>query len=163
MKTLNGIFAIACVVMLAAHLVVPGLVRGNADEEANRATPERIVPLTKAQLVSNVPHFYIFDYEGDPQPGKRYWVRVNDSTWVERYPDGFQSTFKVLGHAKINDTEGTIVVKVAGSPRKTGTDNHGGLQAFIPDKGSAVMHHWYRNIERGDVEWNDLGAMYNVE
>jgi len=121
------------------------------------------VPLTKAQLVSKVPQYYSFDYDADPQPGKRYWLRVDNSTWIERYPDGFQSTFKVLGHARVNDTEGTIVVKVAGSPRRTGTDNKGGLQAFIPDKGSDVMHHWYRNIDRGDTEWNDLGPMLNVE
>src|SRR4051794_19577244 len=118
MKTLNGIFAIACVGMLAAQL---HFAHGAPAVEGGAPLPEGVVPLTKAQLVSNVPHFYIFDYDGDPQPGKRYWVRVNDSTWVERYPDGFQSTFKVLGHAKVNDTEGTIVVKVSGSPRKTGT------------------------------------------
>ena len=160
MKNFNGILAAACLAMVAIH---PGPVSGVPALEPSSATSETLVPLTREQLVSSVPHFYIFDYEGDPQPGKRYWLRVNDTTWVERYPDGLQSTFKVLGHARINDTEGTVVVKVSGSPRRTGTENDGGLQAFIPDKGSAVMHHWYRNIDRGDIEWNDLGPMYNVE
>jgi hypothetical protein len=160
MKSLNGIFAVACAVMLVAH---PDVVLGRRPVEAEVVPAERVVPLTKEQLVSSVPHFYIFDYDAEPQPGKRYWLRVNDTTWIERYPDGFQSTFKVLGHTRVNETEGTLVVKVAGSARKSGTDNHGGLQAFIPDKGSTVMHHWYRNIERGDEDWNDLGPMYNVE
>jgi hypothetical protein len=31
------------------------------------------------------------------------------------------------------------VVKVAGDPDRTGTPNDGTLQAFIPDKGSAVI------------------------
>jgi hypothetical protein len=131
--------------------------------EQNPPAPERIVPLTKEQLISKVPQFYSFDYQADPQPGKRYWLRVNNKTWIERYPDGLQSKFKVLGHTKVQDTEGTIVVKVAGDPDRTGTDNDGGLQAFIPDKGSAVMHHWYRNIDRGDTGWSDLGPMLDVE
>jgi hypothetical protein len=88
---------------------------------------------------------------------------VNNSTWIERYPDGLQSTFKVIGHTTVQNTEGTIVVKVSGDEDKTGTDNHGGLQAFIPDKGSEVMHHWYRNIDRGDTGWSDLGPMLGVE
>ena len=160
MKRSIGFLAAVTVAVLLA--ILPP-VAGAPESQADRATAGQVVPLTKEQLVSVVPHFYIFDYEGEPQPGKRYWLRVNDSTWVERYPDGLQSTFKVLGHAKINDTEGTVVVKVSGSPRKTGTVNGGGLQAFIPDKGSTVMHHWYRNIDRGDTEWNDLGPMYNIE
>ena len=151
------------VAAFAGLIVNPGFGKEDPDRERVSPAPERILPLTKKQLVSKVPQFYSFDYDADPQPGKRYWLRVDDSTWIERYPDGLQSTFKVLGHATVNDTEGTIVVKVSGSPRRTGTDNKGGLQAFIPDKGSAVMHHWYRNLGRGDIEWNDLGPMLNVE
>jgi hypothetical protein len=160
MKKLMRVFAVAA---LAAIVVVPGSLKGKPDVEQSRSVPERILPLTKEQLLNKVPQFYAFDYDAEPQPGKRYWLRVDDSTWIERYPDGFQSKFKVLGHATVNDTEGTIVVKVAGSPRKTGTLNDGSLQAFIPDKGSAVMHHWFRNLGDDDTEWTDLGQMLNVE
>lgn len=132
-------------------------------EDQSRPAPERILPLTNEQLLTKVPQFYSFDYRAKPQPGKRYWLRVNSTTWIERYPDGTESTFKVIGHTNVRDTEGTMVVKVEGSRRRTGTDNQGGLQAFIPDKGSKVMHHWYRNIERGDTGWHDLGPMLNVE
>lgn len=124
---------------------------------------DEITPLTKEQLNTKVPHFYCFDYSGDPQPGKRYWIRVSNSKWIERYPDGLESTFKVLGHATIKDTEGTIVIKVSGDSAKTLTPNDSGLQAFIPDKGSRLMHHWYRNSSRGDEDWNDLAEMRSVE
>ena len=131
--------------------------------QENRVIPERILPLTREQLLTKVPQFYSFDYRGEPQPGKRYWLRMNDSTWIERYPDGVQSTFKVLGHTTVKNTQGTMVVKVSGNAERTGADNEGGLQAFIPDKGSPQMHHWYRNLGRGDTEWFDLGQMRNVE
>jgi len=160
MKHLMGIVVAVGVAVIAA---LPVSVSGRQPVDWKRPIPEHVEPLTKEQLVSKVPQYYSFDYDGDPQPGKRYWLRVNKSTWIERYPDGLQSTFKVIGHATVNDTEGTIVVKVSGSPRKTGTENNGSLQAFIPDKGSAVMHHWYRNLDDNETGWNDLGPMLNVE
>ncbi|MHA3775065.1 hypothetical protein ACXR0O_26385 [Verrucomicrobiota bacterium sgz303538] len=132
-------------------------------DEIRQKLPEKVTPISNEHLASKVPHFYYFEYEGEPQPGKRYWVRVNGDTWVERYPDGFQSTFKVLGHTKVEGTEGTIVVKVSGDLEKSETTNDGGLQVFIPDKGSEQMHHWYRNSSRGDTEWNDIGPMEAVQ
>lgn len=125
--------------------------------------PEQITPLTREQLNTVVPHFYCFDYRFEPQPGKRYWLRVSDKRWIERYPDGMESAFRTLGHATVKDFPGTIVVKVNGDSGKTGADNKGGLQAFIPDKGSSQMHHWYRNTGRGDTDWHDLGPMLSVE
>ncbi len=130
---------------------------------AAKGHQEQVVPLTKVQLNTEVPNFYCFEYRANPQPGKRYWLRVSSTKWIERYPDGFESTFKVLGHTTVKDTEGTIVVKTSGDRDKTGADNAGGLQAFIPDKGSQVMHHWYRNTGRGDDDWHDLGKMLSVE
>src|SRR4051812_39419765 len=111
MKKLIGIVVAATFAALIAN---PGFAKPEPESEQSPQTAEHLVPLTKQQLASKVPQFYSFDYDADPQPGKRYWLRVDDSTWIERYPDGFQSTFKVLGHATVNDTEGTIVVKVAG-------------------------------------------------
>ncbi|HEV7402887.1 MAG TPA: hypothetical protein VGO11_08180 [Chthoniobacteraceae bacterium] len=125
--------------------------------------PERIVPLTPEQLETQVPHAYEFDYNFKPQRGSRVWKRIDADTWHEVYPDGTTSVFKVLGHATVGDTEGTIVVKISGNVRKTRTPNDGGLQAFIPDLGSKLMHHWYRNTARGDTEWNDLAEMKNVK
>ncbi len=133
----------------------------------SRRSPKRrdvpLTPLTREQLNTKVPHFYCFVYDAEPQPGKRYWLRLSDTTWIERYPDGQESMFKVLGHGIVKDFPGTLVVKTMGDEAKTGADNGGGMQAFIPDKGSAQMHHWYRNTGRGDADWNDLGRMLSVE
>src|SRR5437588_3470471 len=115
-------------------------------------TQDRVAPLTRHLLNTKVPNFYCFDYKAQPQPGKRYWLRVSSSKWIERYPDGTESVFKVLGHGTVKDTLGTIVFKVSGDQSATETDNGGGLLAFIPDKGSSIMHHLYRNNERGDTD-----------
>ena len=96
-------------------------------------------------------------------PGKRVWKRVDADTWHEMYPDGFTSIFKVLGHARVDDTEGTIVAKVGGDYAHTGTPNDGNLQAFIPDKGSGRMHHWFRDTSRGDLVWHDLAEMKEAQ
>jgi hypothetical protein len=127
-----------------------------------RQLPETITPISAAHLATKMPRSYFFDYPYEPQPGKRLWRRVDASTWHEIYPDGHTSVFKVLGHARVENTEGTIVVKQAGDPQVTATTNDGGLQAFIPDLGSAKLHHWYRNTARGDTTWNDLAPMQDV-
>ena len=151
-------------VIFTALLVTPLLLTAQADPAAaGEKLSREITPLTKEQLTTKVPHFYCFMYRANPQPGKRYWLRVSNTRWIERYPNGIESTFKVLGHTTIKDTEGTLVVKVSGDEAQTETANDGGLQAFIPDKGSSRMHHWYRNSARGDSDWNDLGQMRSVE
>ena len=132
-------------------------------ESIKRKLPETISPLTTTQLDTKSPHSYYFDYDFEPQPGKRIWRRVDSKTWHEVYPDGLTSVFKVLGHTKVSETEGTIVVKWSGDAERTMTTNDGGLQAFIPDLGSATMHHWYRNTDRGDTTWNDLAPMKDVK
>ena len=83
-------------------------------ESIKRKIPEKITPLTAQQLETTVPHSYYFDYPFEPQPGKRIWKRIDSKTWHEVYPDGLKSVFKVLGHTKVSDTEGTMVVKWTG-------------------------------------------------
>src|SRR5260221_330055 len=79
-----------------------------------RPLQEQVTPLTKELLNTKVPHFYCFEYRAQPQPGKRYWLRVSNSKWIERYPDGSESIFRVLGHGTVKDMLGTIVFKVTG-------------------------------------------------
>jgi len=147
--------------LLALSWTIP--VAGAARRDGAKPLPEQVTPLTQEQLNTVVPHFYCIEYRFQPQPGKRYWLRVSNKKWIERYPDGMESVFKVLGHGTVKDFPGTLLVKTKGDAGKTGADNNGGLQAFVPDKGSNQMHHWYRNTGRGDTAWHDLGPMLSVE
>jgi hypothetical protein len=125
--------------------------------------PETISPLTAQELDAKVPNSYYFDYAYQPQTGKRIWRRIDNETWHEIYPDGHTTVFKVLGRARVSDTEGTIVVRWREPNDPRGMTKDGGLQAFIPDLGSEKMHHWYRNTERGDTRWSDLAPMKDVK
>jgi hypothetical protein len=111
--------------------------------------PEGVSEVTKEHLLKKVPNFFCFDYEGEPQPGKRLWLRVDDKHWVERYPDGLESKFKILGRMKIMGESGTVVVKIEGDPMRTNTPNDGTFYVFIPDKGNVEM---VLRVGLGDVK-----------
>ena len=66
-----------------------------------------------------MPNFFYFDYSFDPLPGKRLWLRLDDKHFVERYPDGTESRFRILGHAKAREKVGTVEGKTAGDPGQT--------------------------------------------
>ena len=112
-------------------------VRSGPQEPAK--LPEGVSEVTKEHLLTKVPNFFCFDYDAQPQPGKRLWLRVDDKHWIERYPDGVESKFKILGRMMVQAELGTVVVKIAGDPSKTNTPNDGSFHVFIPDKGNAEM------------------------
>jgi hypothetical protein len=101
--------------------------------------PEGVSKITKEHLLTKVPNFFCFEYEAGPLPGKRLWMRVDDKHWIERYPDGSDSKYKILGRLKIMAESGTVVVKIEGDLGKTGTPNDGTFHVFIPDKGNVEM------------------------
>ena len=139
--------------------------RGDAPDldAVRRGLPEKVTPISKQDLIERVPSFYCFEYAAQPLPGKRLWLRVSKRKWIERYPNGLESTFIALGHATVNGVGGTIVVKTAGDPEQTGTPNDGQLQAFIPDKGGERMRHLYLSTAGGNTQWTDLAEMRSVE
>lgn len=140
--------------------LIPCLFLSAKDLSDELTLPANITPLSKEELVSDVPNYFRFDIPWGPMAGKRLWLRIDDSTWVERYPDGREAVFKVLGHTKINDTQGTLVVNITEVPNETTVK--GQHQRFIPDKGSKWMHQLVRNISK-DKTWVDLGPMVEVE
>ena len=101
--------------------------------------PEGLTEVTKQHLLTKVPNFFCFDYEFAPLPGKRLWMRVDDKHWIQRYPDGSDSRYKIVGRMKIMAESGTVVVKIEGDLQKTGTPNDGTFHVFIPDKGNVEM------------------------
>jgi WD40 repeat protein len=137
-----------------------------ADEKPKSEKPSAagITKVTKEDLLTKVPNFFSFDYPYDPLPGKRLWLRIDNRTWVERYPDGSESKFLMLGRTTARKETGTVVVKVAGDAQKTATDNEGGFQIFIPDKGNKEMAILFRHVgafgagpsgEWQDMSWSD--------
>jgi hypothetical protein len=147
-------------VLFAAALTFVAFLRPSHAEEKSKAKQEAskgISKVTKEHLLSKIPNFFSFDYPYDPLPGKRLWLRIDQRTWIERYPDGTESKFLIFGRITARKESGTIVVKVAGDPEKTFTDNIGGFQIFIPDKGNKEMAILFRNVgQAGNSEWQDM-------
>jgi hypothetical protein len=83
-------------------------------------------------------------------------MRVDHQTFLERYPDGSESRYLILGHTQARDMEGTVVVKTEGDPEKTQTQNDARFQVFIPDKGNKAMAILFRNVGNGELEWKDM-------
>jgi hypothetical protein len=71
--------------------------------------------------LKRLPNFFSWEYADQPEPGKRIWIRVDDRTYIERYPSGHENTFRILRSDKANDVDG-ILLQISDSP----------LQAFIP-------------------------------
>ena len=85
--------------------------------------PEGVSKVRKEHLLTKIPNFFCFDYDAEPQPGRRIWMRVDDNHFIERYPDGLQSTYRILGRMKIMGESGTVVVKIAGDPAMVPSGN----------------------------------------
>jgi hypothetical protein len=138
---------------LVAVVVAFSQVRAGDDA---KKLPEGVTEITKEHLTTKVPNFFYFDYQYEPSPGKRLWLRVDDKHFVERYPDGSDSRFEILGHAKARGMTGTIVVKNEGDLDKTATPNDGSFQVFIPDKGNEEMVILFRYFREGQGEWLEV-------
>jgi hypothetical protein len=121
---------------------------------------EKLAEVTKKDLSSKVPNFFCFGGEDNPD-SKRLWLRIDNKHFVERYPSGTESKFKILGRTKIDGVQGTVTAKVGGDEQEAGTPNDGSFQVFIPDRGSATMQLRFRRA--GDEEWGNLPAMKRVE
>ncbi|HUT14012.1 MAG TPA: hypothetical protein VMY42_26225 [Thermoguttaceae bacterium] len=156
MKTHVAIWRVMGIGLLAVAATSFSQNPASADNQKESAT--EFAKVTDEDI-AKMPSFYYFDYPYDPLPGKRLWLRIDKQFWVERYPNGLESRFRIIGRSAVNGIDGTVVVKISGNPEKTGTDNQGGLQAFIPDRDSKEPEHRYRNLARGDKEWVSLGEM----
>jgi hypothetical protein len=139
-----------------------GKAKGQGGEAVRRGDGEKgkepLRDLTRRELTTVVPHFFTVAY-----PKKNLWLRVDDHHWVERYPDGTESRYELLGRTKARGRPGVVIAKVAGDPKKTGNDNDGSFQVFIPDKGTVEADVLFRHIGRADNDWYTLGVMRGVE
>jgi hypothetical protein len=150
-------FSRPLLVVTLGALFASGLCQSRADDPPK--LPESVTPMTKELLATKVPNFFCFDYPFESHPGRRLWMRVDDRHFVERYPDGSDSRFKIVGHTTVRKMTGTIVAKLAGDPATTGTPNDESFQVFIPDKDGEELAILFR--EDPKAEWRDMSWSQN--
>ncbi|MCB9783012.1 MAG: hypothetical protein H6751_08630 [Candidatus Omnitrophica bacterium] len=145
--------------VVALMFLASGLpAEGSSEADQAPSKTSEFDPIQKEDY-AKIPSFFYFDYKGDPQPGKRLWLRVDERSWIERYPNGLESRFKMVGRAVIKGTTGTIVVKVEGNPAKTLVPNDGRFQCFIADKESIPPVFAIRWLMPPGMDWRGLAAM----
>lgn len=151
--------------MLVAWMLLLGCAqnasnRGSANSMASRGA-QAIGGLKNASTA--VQHFW-FDYRSPPDPGRRVWVHVDDSTWAELYPNGNQSRYKTGDRVTVQGITGTTVRKVAGDPNQTWTLNDGSFEVFIPDRDSPRLILAFRHYQNGRwTEWQPLAFIQPIE
>jgi hypothetical protein len=121
---------------------------------------EKLAEVTKKELNTKVPNFFCLGSNEDSD-SKRLWLRIDSKHFVERYPSGAESKFRILGRTKIDGTQGTLLAKVGGDEQEAGTPNDGSFQVFIPDRGSAKMEFRFRQNPQSD--WAVFTEIRKVE
>jgi hypothetical protein len=118
---------------------------------------DNLRPVTKQELATVVPNCFAVSY------GPSVWLRIDDQHWIERYRDGTESKYKILGRTKARAWPGILVAKIAGDPKKTGNGNDGRYQVFIPDKGKLNVDILFRHLGQKDSSWYSLSPMRSAE
>lgn len=90
-----------------------------------------------------------FDYDGQPEPGRRYWLSGENGLWVERYPSGKTTTYHAQKHGKLNNMMGTLV------QRDDVSDEI--YQIFVPDENTNPKILAFRHGVKG--EWQELAKI----
>jgi hypothetical protein len=116
-----------------------------------------LIPMTAATARADAPqcparladfdratHAFKFYYQFAPA-GWRHWSQQDAQTWTERYDAGEVTTFYVVGRTCVAGDWGAVVVR-----------SDGGLEVFIPDRGSRMT--WARFRTPGG-DWQFLGQM----
>jgi len=113
--------------------------------------------VTQEELATVVPNCFAVAY------GPRVWLRVDDRHWIERYGNGTERKYHMLGRTRARGRVGILVAKIAGDPGRTGNGNDGQFQVFIPDKGEVGADLLFRHLGQGDSDWYSLGPMRSIE
>ena len=151
----------AGVVFLAGCATNPSRHDGSV-EQSEPAKPAKTRPRDNSP--NPVVRFW-FEYNAEPNPGQRVWMRVDNSTWVELYPNGTQSRYQTKERAVVGQgLRGTVVRKVAGDPRETWTLNDASFEVFIPDKENPRLILAFRHFQNGQwTEWQLLAIIHPIE
>lgn len=101
-----------------------------------------------------------FYYPHVPSPGKRFWLQVDRNTWIERYANGFEGRFRLIGRLTVNGRKGSLLAKIQGNPALTKVQDDASFQVFVPDKGNRETDALFRNLIKDKWQsWGILGRM----
>jgi hypothetical protein len=130
------------------------------DREAKIPRETHVATLRADSALNN----FWFNYRGQPDPGRRVWMRVSDLWWAELYPNGTVARYQQSGRALVNGTSGTTVRKAEGSTGQTLTANDGSFEVFVPDRTATNRILYFRHFEQNTwSSWRGLATVTPVE
>ena len=81
---------------------------------------------------------------------RRTWMRVDPSTWEERYPTGAVMRYRVLGRLREAGRSGAVVRRLP----------DGDVEVFVPDLDSIA---WPAMRVTPGGDWHELGPMHLID
>jgi hypothetical protein len=123
--------------------------------------PNRVA-ITEASILAEpkILRAFWFDYPHEPEPGRRYWVQVDNNTWLEEYPSGQTTKFRIVGTTVAKGSAGSLLLEVQSDSGTTLVPSDGSFEVFIPDKSTNGTDALFRHLIQGQWrEWHTLGEM----
>jgi serine/threonine protein kinase len=102
-----------------------------------------------SQALERSPTKFVLDYQSQPDPGRRTWVR-RGATWTETQPSGVQNIYTVSRQLNVYGTEGSELNRTAG-----------GITLFLPHLSSNGS--WHLMVKQSDDHWVSIGEVKEVE
>ena len=143
--------------------VVAPMPAASPKPKSKRTLPEGVTEVTPEHLVGKIPNFFYYDYNFDPEPGKRVWIRTNDNLFLERYPSGKENAFEVLGRATAEQLEGTIAIRIEPMDQAASGATPKLFRVFIADKTLETRRIYFDHPDYNSGKWVYLGEMKSVE
>jgi hypothetical protein len=110
--------------------------------------------------LSDIVRGFWFYYPHLPSPGKRFWLQVDRDTWIERYANGRETRFRLIGRLTVNGRKGSLLATIHGDPAVTKVKDDASFQVFVPDKADRETDALFRNLINGKWQsWGILGRM----
>jgi hypothetical protein len=127
------------------------------------ALPDGVTVVTREHLATKIPNDFYYDYQFPPEPGKRVWIRVTDRQFIERYPNGKETTFNILGRATVEQREGTLVIRTEAGNEVLPAVPTNEFRVFIADKTLEIRRLYYSHPQVNSGKWVFLGEMKGVK
>jgi hypothetical protein len=95
------------------------------------------------------PHHFWYLSQGEVAE-RREWLRVDRSTWEERFPSGAVMRYRIVGRLREGARIGVIARRLPS----------GDVEVFVPDIG---VEAWPATRVSPDGDWHDLGPMHLID
>jgi hypothetical protein len=141
--------AIACAAPASREANIVWIEPTRPEPRASAAPPPSSVRPRAAPRDGPLPHHFWVLLMGEVAE-RRTWLRVDPSTWEERYPSGAVMRYRVVGRLSEAGRSGVVARRLP----------DGDVEVFVPELGSIA---WPAMRVTPDGDWHELGPMHLID